>query len=667
MASEPLTEAHGDLPALWLHDLTGTDQVKHLLKLANDEMIENGKRTLERLNEAAPNLAKCFELKPTASADIPFKLFSDIEPEPGRQQRFDSFIAVSYCWHSDEWSLAESCVELETPKQRRPPISGRMLSSILALRRSMNEGIWMDRFCIDQDDVEEKQRAIYNMDSIFRSARCVVVVFEDVELSPKAAHLVSLLMGTKASISVSGSRALQLIDLETFVETKESISNSDFAAAESLAQRIVESRWSRRAWCYHEYLLSQDHLLLLSGPAESDVDTALGSRVINLIMVELHERGLTDYPLARFGPQVTVFDHKSAATLTAASEVISSPFVLAIEVCRRSCTHIDDTVNIGLNVSTIGLVFTGVVNDEDHARWILACVCLCYGDATVLTVADNTLRLQDGAYTSWLQWPAGYYTGSSMEVSTRPTVTWESGALQLNFDVLRVDLLQLTQRLEQPSLPSIEKAASVVAHFQDTYPTLFCDMTERWESTHFEHDPEDLERSDLVRHFRPTITYLAAGLDNGAQWVMDAFPAEQQHDWPTEAIADAFRLLLPDHDFNESSEQLHVALVTIMCAAFNYNCRRTTHTISLGSSRPRGIIFELHEASHPGTILAIPSPLANTSCGGVARLWLLQKTSFEEGEAWEVVCKAFIFGCGAIEPNGMEVKILRNVPVVLPS
>jgi hypothetical protein len=274
-------------------------------------MIESGKRTLERLKVAAPNVAKHFELKPTASNAIPFKLVSDIEPVPDRQQRFDSFIAVSYCWHSNEWSLAESCVESESPQQRRSPISDRMLSSVLALRRSPNEGIWIDQFCIDQDNAEEKQLAIYNMDSIFRSARCVVIVLEDVELSTETAYLASLLMGTKASISISSSRALRLIDLETFEETRKLISNSDFAAAEDLAQSVVESRWSRRAWCYHEYLLSQDHLLLLPGPAESGVDTALGSRVINLMMVELHDRGLTGYPLARFGPQVTVFDHKT--------------------------------------------------------------------------------------------------------------------------------------------------------------------------------------------------------------------------------------------------------------------------------------------------------------------------------------------------------------------
>ena len=43
MASEPLVEAHPDLPALWLHDLTGTDQVKRLLNIATMRWLKAGK------------------------------------------------------------------------------------------------------------------------------------------------------------------------------------------------------------------------------------------------------------------------------------------------------------------------------------------------------------------------------------------------------------------------------------------------------------------------------------------------------------------------------------------------------------------------------------------------------------------------------------------------
>jgi hypothetical protein len=323
-------------------------------------------------------------------------------------------------------------------------------------------------------------------------------------------------------------------------------------------------------------------------------------------------------------------------------------------------------INIELNVSSSGLVFVGAVGCKDHARWILASVCLCYGDASVLTVTGDTFPLHDGAYTSWLQWPKGYYKASGIEIRAQPTATWETGELQLRFDTLSLDLLQLTQPPEELSIPSLKKATSVVVYFQDTYPGLFCEMTERPGLRNFKHNPEDFENSDLARQFRSAITYLAAGLDNGAQWITDAFPAERQRNWPAEALADAFRLLLPNHDLDAFSGQLEVALVNIMYAAFRQRWWRQTHTISVGSSGSRGILSELDEASEPGTILAIPSLLANMSCEGTARLWLLQKTNFE-GEAWKVVYKGFIFGCGVIEVNGREVKILRNVPIVVPS
>jgi hypothetical protein len=49
------------------------------LNIVNDEIIESGKKTLERLKVTAPNVAKHFKLKSTTSSDIPFKLVFDIE------------------------------------------------------------------------------------------------------------------------------------------------------------------------------------------------------------------------------------------------------------------------------------------------------------------------------------------------------------------------------------------------------------------------------------------------------------------------------------------------------------------------------------------------------------------------------------------------------------
>jgi hypothetical protein len=98
----------GDIPALWLHNLTGTVHVKKLLDFG-DRAIEEGHATLERLRTLDPKTAEQFAAKSSTATDIPFKLVSEINPCDGNDQEdsdhgarrsLDSFIAVSYCWRA---------------------------------------------------------------------------------------------------------------------------------------------------------------------------------------------------------------------------------------------------------------------------------------------------------------------------------------------------------------------------------------------------------------------------------------------------------------------------------------------------------------------------------------------------------------------------------------
>jgi len=134
--------------------------------------IEQGKVTLERLRILDSKTAKPFALKSNIQPDVPFKLVSEVSPcgrtdrensGSGTSHLFDSFIAVSYCWHSHDWQPAESC---RFPEKWTAPISPRMLKAVLDLRSSKEEGTWIDQLCINQDNPDEKVRYIVWMQFI---------------------------------------------------------------------------------------------------------------------------------------------------------------------------------------------------------------------------------------------------------------------------------------------------------------------------------------------------------------------------------------------------------------------------------------------------------------------------------------------------------------------
>ncbi len=91
----------------------------------------------------------------------------------------DFFIALSYCWYNAGWEPVDG---LGHPEMEWP-ISSRMVYALLKQRVSFSERVWIDRCCINQIDESEKSFAIGSMDLIFRSARKVVVVLEDVKIS----------------------------------------------------------------------------------------------------------------------------------------------------------------------------------------------------------------------------------------------------------------------------------------------------------------------------------------------------------------------------------------------------------------------------------------------------------------------------------------------------
>lgn len=177
------------IPALYLHDLTGSPESEELLPFA-PTIHPASAQIIPKLKQIAPGFARDFSEKPHAAQSIPFRL---ITTDPvWRPQHAQSFIAVSYCWHYSDWSVNPRLYGTIPPAGWPAPISPSMLRGIISLRSHEEQGIWIDQICVDQRNETEKKMALDNFNWIYLNARLTVVLVEDFDLSLEEEHLLTL-------------------------------------------------------------------------------------------------------------------------------------------------------------------------------------------------------------------------------------------------------------------------------------------------------------------------------------------------------------------------------------------------------------------------------------------------------------------------------------------
>lgn len=168
------------IPALYLHDLTGIIESDSLLSVC-PPVHPSSSTVLPNLHRFQPEIAESFKAKSGTKTNIPFKLIT--EDPTWLQGRTTFFVAISYCWHGEDWEVTERLLSDFDNEVWTLPISPVMLRNVLLLRNSAEDGIWIDQVCIDQKNESEKADAIQNMDTIYRNADHVVILLEDIEIS----------------------------------------------------------------------------------------------------------------------------------------------------------------------------------------------------------------------------------------------------------------------------------------------------------------------------------------------------------------------------------------------------------------------------------------------------------------------------------------------------
>jgi hypothetical protein len=115
---------HLGIPALYLHDLTGTPDAERLLNQPPALIHPESPKVLPRLRHWNPGLASQFEEKQPAKK-MPFKLLTTSRywySTPG-------YFAISYCWQGEDWEVPSRYYLKE--ENWKFPITPVMLQGIL--------------------------------------------------------------------------------------------------------------------------------------------------------------------------------------------------------------------------------------------------------------------------------------------------------------------------------------------------------------------------------------------------------------------------------------------------------------------------------------------------------------------------------------------------------
>ena len=144
------------------------------------------------------------------------------------------YICLSYVWGCD-------AAEEPTAQAALPDIVPKTVEDAMFVAINLDiPFLWVDRYCIDQDNVQEKHSIIRNMDRIYQGAEVTIIA----SVGDDPHHGLPGVRGTprQPQYRLQG-------DVCTYV------------AAEEVAKEIKASKWNSRGWTYQEMLLSRRRLV----------------------------------------------------------------------------------------------------------------------------------------------------------------------------------------------------------------------------------------------------------------------------------------------------------------------------------------------------------------------------------------------------------------------
>ncbi|KAM7196279.1 Heterokaryon incompatibility protein (HET) domain containing protein [Naviculisporaceae sp. PSN 640] len=442
---------------------------------------------LARLGELNPTVAKQFQPKLDAIDSLSLRMVvpSDALPKDANTARVPSYIIVSYCWHYPEWPLAPTAKPIVPGWE----ISKPMVDAFMGLRQSPDEGVWLDKLCINQEDESDKREHIAAMDIIYKSARRLIILLEDVQLSREQTvaglTYATFFQDLRDEINKRGLEGRDRSDLiEEYFPGRErelraagSIHLID--AIKDFVLTILNGRWYTRAWCAHESRVKPhekiNNPLFLCFDHEGRVISFEFAFVFYLTTYLNKTRRDPSEEMQPTGWLATVESMDNPKTLGQCQwriqkldgrhEPEGSAMQHLIHVLSSGCLKKGDLMSIALNTSGIPLAFVGELSAVEDVMWIFSLLVLATDDLVPLITIDGAggcrTRITDphdpnNKLVSWI--PTLYHgmVEDKVALPSRETITAVAG------HYIELDLLLFKALPCAPSAESQEIASRLL-------------------------------------------------------------------------------------------------------------------------------------------------------------------------------------------------------------
>lgn len=502
--------------ALPARDIKGSAREK-LLDTSNTNTAE-AHRTLAALKAINEETYALLGVKQNTLDNFSFRLLQSPLSKNVPDDGIESFIALSYTWHSTSWRPHSSIAPLQ--QDANGPLTPAIWAALLAQLQE-HECFWIDQLCISQSSESEKNAAIGSMDLVYQSARKVVVALEDIALSTTDADL----MLKYASIESPSSK---LSESE----------REEFAVA---FVKIISARWFDRAWCLHEFLVGRRHTFLVpiwqvDRPGLSKASTTTIMRIdgpflghMYSIFIEQdikhqntaqesllsnrHFTGIEIDKIRRFFSRLRAQELREVFGSKKALEDGSFMHIFH-EVFSHDALYNADKVSIILNVMRSGLYLkTPTLTIEDECLWLITLVAMAAGDTTALTTNGPRSINSDGQTwknRQWIRVPSSGDQARRMGALTIPRTTINAKVVR---DGLELDMVFLGTNLAltSPSQHYLSIARWLIDH------RALCEMSIYDQEMRLDTEADETTYAKLRISY---IQALACALACGKDWML---------------------------------------------------------------------------------------------------------------------------------------------------
>jgi len=274
-----------------------------------------------------------------------------------------TYVAISHVWSE----------ALFPPSLRGSPREADGMQMIATLLTSPNESItctycWIDTWCIDQDDIEDKLRQIPLMSEIYKDALCVLITVRH-HFTFSQADWNAGIAGCQAMIDV------QRLPGDEYQASPARIDSLTVPAVRSFFQsyammlEVVSLPWGSRIWTAQEYILSQSEVWIGSDQrplhiAPADCRTLYQIRCARSASLNLFKEKLgiaSDFGDAA-EPSVEAFDAMNSVKMNP----IYSMKAMLLASTRKCFLPVDEIYGL---MAASGLVIEPMENESAANAW----------------------------------------------------------------------------------------------------------------------------------------------------------------------------------------------------------------------------------------------------------------------------------------------------------